>query len=216
MTDDDKYKPDEPRSPEAYDSRVIVSPDTRRGERIPPGQSRTRKWPVLHWGTVPQVSTDDWTLEVTGLVEQPLKLTWQEFLELPQVEVVSDFHCVTQWSRLDNLWSGVSVGELLGRARPLAKAQFAILHGYDGGFTTSLPLHEFAVEDALIALTHDGQPLDVDHGGPARAIVPQLYAWKSCKWIKAIELTENDQAGYWERGGYHMHGDPWTEERFGG
>jgi DMSO/TMAO reductase YedYZ molybdopterin-dependent catalytic subunit len=194
---------------------VIISPDTLRGERIPPGQTRTRKWPVLHYGFVPQIPLDRWLLEVKGLVEQPLRFNWEEFRALPRVKVYADFHCVTSWSRLDNVWEGVSVRELLARARPTPEAQYVVLKGYDSGWTTNLPLAEFLAEDVLLADTHDGLLLSTDHGGPVRAIVPRLYAWKSAKWLKWIELTSDNQPGYWEREGYHDHGDPWTEERYG-
>ena len=210
-----KYQAGEPRSPDRVEEGFIVSPDTYRESRIPPGQSRTRKWPVLHWGSVPNVSTEDWTLDVHGLVKQPLKLNWQQFLELPRVKVFADFHCVTRWSRLDNAWEGVSTQELLLRTNVADEANYVILHGYDDGFTTNLPLSDFLADDALIAFLHDGVELSANHGGPVRAIVPQLYAWKSAKWLKAIELVAEDHPGYWERCGYHNHGDPWTEERFG-
>jgi len=210
-----KYQAHEPRKPEDVPADLIISPDTRRAERVPPGQSRTRKWPVLHYGRVPLVPLERWTLEVRGLVEQPLKFTWEEFQDLPRVKVFSDFHCVTRWSRLDNVWEGVSARELLQRAGVKPEAKFVVLTGYDDGWTTNLPLDEFAQEDCLLADLHDGHPLNADHGGPVRAIVPRLYAWKSAKWIRAIELTPNNRPGFCERNGYHDHGDPWTEERFG-
>ena len=210
------YQKTPPRSPEELDvPEAIISPDTRRAERLPPGQSRTKKWPVLQYGAIPQITTDQWELSVAGLVEQPFTLSWQELLELPSVQVYADFHCVTQWSRLDNLWQGVSTRYLLGRAGVKPEARFVVLHGYDDGFTTNLPLEDFLAEDALVAYRHDGHLLNADHGGPVRAIVPQLYAWKSAKWLCGIELTAENQPGVWERGGYHDHGDPWTEERFG-
>jgi DMSO/TMAO reductase YedYZ molybdopterin-dependent catalytic subunit len=215
MADEHKYQPGDAPRPEDVGGEVIISPDTRRENRIPPGQSRTRKWPVLHATTVPHVPREAWSLEVAGLVEQPLRLNWAEFQELPRVRVFADFHCVTRWSRLGNLWEGVSVREILGRARPLPQARYAIAHGYDGGWTTNMPLADCLAEDALLADLHDGEPLDPDHGGPVRLIVPRLYAWKSAKWIRGLELTAEDQPGYWERGGYHNHGDPWSEERFG-
>ncbi len=214
-SDSAKYQHGDPRPPEALAPDVIISPDTRRANRIPPGQSRTRKWPVLHWGRVPQVPLDRWRLEVRGLVEQPLRLTWEEFRALPRVQVYSDFHCVTRWSRLDNVWEGVAAQELLRRAGVRPDARFVLLHAYDDGWTTNLPLDDFDQPDVLLADTHDGQPLSADHGGPVRAVVPRLYAWKSAKWIRAIELRADDRPGYWERGGYHNHGDPWTEERYG-
>jgi DMSO/TMAO reductase YedYZ molybdopterin-dependent catalytic subunit len=142
--------------------------------------------------------------------------TWEEFLQLPRVRVFADFHCVTRWSRLGNLWEGVSTREMIQRAGgPLPEAGFVLAHGYDRGFTTNVPLADFLAEDSLIAISHDGEPLSEDHGGPARLIVPRLYAWKSAKWLKGIELLEHDRAGFWESNGYHMRGDPWTEERHG-
>jgi len=193
---------------------AIVSPDTRRSRRIPAGQSETKKWPVLDASGPPQINLKAWKLRVFGLVRQPVEWGWEEFLKLPQVRVFSDFHCVTRWSRLGNVWEGVSTREILERAGgPLPEAGFVLARGYDRGFTTNVPLADFLAEDALIAITHDGEPLTLDHGGPARLIVPQLYAWKSAKWLKAIELLDRDQAGFWESNGYHMRGDPWREER---
>lgn len=202
--------------PDSQPSDVIISPDTRRDNRVPPGQSRTFKWPVLDAYGPPEITLEDWRMAIFGLVNQEVTLTWQQFMDLPRVKVFADFHCVTRWSRLGNLWEGVSVKtllELAGGAKPEAK--FVLAHGYDFGFTTNLPLHEFLQEDALVAITHDGEPLTKEHGGPARLIVPQLYAWKSAKWLSGIELLDKDRSGFWERNGYHNHGDPWTEERFG-
>lgn len=214
--DDPKYQSGDAPRPGEMPAEVIVSPDTRRANRIPPGQTRTRKWPVLHASYVPEVSTATWSLTVRGLVERPFQLTWEQFRALPRVEVFSDFHCVTTWSRLGNLWGGVSVREILSRAGVQPAARFVIAGGFDGGWTTNMPLVDFDVEDALLADSHDGEPIDADHGGPVRLIVPRLYAWKSAKWVNSIELSARDEPGYWERGGYHNHGDPWTEERFGG
>jgi DMSO/TMAO reductase YedYZ molybdopterin-dependent catalytic subunit len=132
------------------------------------------------------------------------------------VRVFSDFHCVTRWSRLGNLWEGVSTRELVTRAGGLQpEAKYVLAHGLDGGWTTNLPVEDFLVEDALIALSHDGQPITAEHGGPVRLIVPQLYAWKSAKWLCRLEFLAQDRAGFWERNGYHMHGDPWQEQRYG-
>ncbi len=195
---------------------LIVSPDTRRPKRLPPGQSLTRKWPVLDASGPPSIDLARWKLSLKGLVATPREWDWAAFNELPRVKVLSDFHCVTKWSRLDNQWEGVSTTELAnlaGGVRPEAK--FVLIHGYDGGWTTNLPLEEFLADDALVATTHDGEPLSVEHGGPARLIVPRLYAWKSAKWISEIEFIENDLAGFWGRNGYHMRGDPWKEERYG-
>jgi DMSO/TMAO reductase YedYZ molybdopterin-dependent catalytic subunit len=212
--DDPKYQSGDPAGPEEQAPGVIVSPDTLRAQRVPPGQARTRKWPVLHYGHVPHVSLERWRLEVRGLVERPLTLTWTEFQALPRVQVFADFHCVTRWSRLGNVWEGVSTRELLQRAEVRPEAKYVVPTGYDSGWTTNLPLDAFLAEDALFADTHDGEPLSADHGGPVRLIVPRLYAWKSAKWVKGVELVAEDRAGYWEQGGYHMHGDPWRQERF--
>jgi DMSO/TMAO reductase YedYZ molybdopterin-dependent catalytic subunit len=195
---------------------AIISPDTLRENRIPPGQSRTVKWPVLDAFGPPRIKAEDWKLSLFGLVNNPIDFTWAQFNELPRVKVFADFHCVTRWSRLDNTWEGVSVKELIalaGGAKPEAK--YVVAYGYDGGWTTNLPFDEFLVDDALVATHHDGVPLTIEHGAPARLIVPRLYAWKSAKWLGGIELLPEDKAGFWERNGYHMHGDPWAEERFG-
>ncbi len=194
---------------------MIISADTKRSHRIPPGQSQTMKWPVLDASGTPSIDMAKWRLDVFGLVENEVSLDWDAFQALPRVEVFSDFHCVTRWSRLNNTWSGVATRTLLEMAKPKPEAKFVLLHGYDYGWTTNLPLADFQSEDALIATHHDGQPLEPDHGGPARAVVPLLYAWKSAKWIGGIELLSEDRAGFWERNGYHMYGDPWKEQRFG-
>lgn len=211
---DPKYQPGDPRRADDQPADVIVSPDTRRADRIPPGQSRTRKWPVLDAHGTPQVPLESWRLQVFGLVERPLAYTLAEFRALPRVKVFADFHCVTRWSRLGNIWEGVPTRELLSRAGIQPAARFVVCHGYDNQWTTNLPLADFLAEDALLADTHDSQPIAADHGGPVRGMVPQLYAWKSAKWICGIELVADDQPGYWERGGYHLRGDPWAEQRF--
>jgi DMSO/TMAO reductase YedYZ molybdopterin-dependent catalytic subunit len=212
----DKLQPGAPATPGELPPGIIISPDTRREERIPPGQSRTRKWPILDAYGAPSIDMADWRLEIGGLVERPVSLSWAQFNQLPQTQVFADFHCVTRWSRLGNLWQGVStatLAQLAGTISPLAR--YVLVHGYDHGWTTNLPLEHFLAEDALIATHHDGEALAPEHGGPARLIVPLLYAWKSAKWIAGIEFLEHDHAGFWERNGYHMNGDPWKEERFG-
>ncbi|MGH7136577.1 MAG: sulfite oxidase-like oxidoreductase, partial [Pirellulales bacterium] len=208
--DSAKYQPGDPPGPEATEPGTIISPDTRRAERVPPGQSRTRKWPVLDAFGPPRIDLDHWSLRVFGLVERELTFSLREFQALPRVRVFADLHCVTTWSRLGNVWEGVSTRELLDRAGIRPAAKFVVCHAYDNGWTTNLPLAHFLSADALLADKHDGQPITIEHGGPVRGMVPQLYAWKSAKWIKAIELVAEDQAGYWEELGYHMHGDPWT------
>jgi DMSO/TMAO reductase YedYZ molybdopterin-dependent catalytic subunit len=214
--DDPKYQHSEPATPDQVPSGIVISPDTRRSNRIPPGQSRTRKWPVLDAFGPPIMDLSRWELKISGLVERPLTFTLAEFRALPRVKVFADFHCVTKWSRLSNVWEGVSTRELLNRAGIVPSARFVVCHGYDNNWSTNLPLSDFLQEDCLLADLHDGMPISLEHGGPVRGMVPQLYAWKSAKWISGIELVEADRAGFWEQGGYHMHGDPWTEERFRG
>jgi DMSO/TMAO reductase YedYZ molybdopterin-dependent catalytic subunit len=193
---------------------VIVSDDARRAQRVPPGQSRTLKWPVLDASGPPPLNLARWQFQTLGLVRNPVSWNWEEFQKLPRVKVFADFHCVTRWSRLGNLWEGVSTRELIERSGGLLDdARFVVAHAYDQGWTTNLPLEHFLAEDALVALSHDGEPLSEEHGGPARLIVPQLYAWKSAKWIGAVEFVARDRAGFWERNGYHLRGDPWKEER---
>lgn len=205
-----------PPAPEDMTGDVIISPDTRRTNRIPPNQSRTRKWPVLDASGPPSIDLERWRFRLAGLVAAPLEWNWKEFLQLPHVKVFADFHCVTRWSRLGNVWEGVSTRELMARAGgALPEARFVLAYGYDRGWTTNLPLKDFLAEDALVAICHDGEPLSLEHGGPARLIVPHLYAWKSAKWVAGVELLQEDSAGFWERNGYHMRGDPWEEERFG-
>lgn len=212
-----KLQTETPPTPDTQGEGVIISPDTRRDNRIPPGQSRTRKWPVLDAAGPPKIDMAQWRLELGGLTAKPLSLTWEEFNALPRTRVFADFHCVTRWSRLGNLWEGVSTRHLAELAGPIdPKAKFVLAYGYDFGWTTNLPLEHFLAEDAMVATHHDGEPLTVEHGGPARLIIPSLYAWKSAKWLGAIEFIEHDKAGFWERNGYHMLGDPWQEQRFGG
>jgi DMSO/TMAO reductase YedYZ molybdopterin-dependent catalytic subunit len=203
-------------SPEGLPAEIIVSPDARRPDRIPPGQSRTRKWPVLDASGAPELTTERWQFRLSGLVGKPVCWDWQEFSQLPRVRVFSDFHCVTRWSRLGNLWEGVSTRELLRLAGGAgADARYVMVHGYDRGWTTNLPLADFLAEDALVAILHDGEPITPEHGGPARLIVPRLYAWKSAKWVAGVELMAEDRPGFWEANGYHMRGDPWNQERYG-
>ena len=195
---------------------IVVSPDTRRPDRIPPGQTRTRKWPVLDASGPPAIDRANWRFRVAGLVGKEVVWDWETFSKLPRVKVFADFHCVTRWSRLGNLWEGVSTRHLLELARGAdPKAQFVMAYGYDRGWTTNLPLADFLAEDALVAIFHDGEAISTEHGGPARLIVPRLYAWKSAKWVAGVELTEQDRPGFWEANGYHMRGDPWQEERYG-
>ena len=196
--------------PQSADTRI----DSPRNEpRLPPGQIKTDKWPVLHYGSVPTVDLATWSLQVDGLVEQPLRWTWDEFKSLPRVQVFSDIHCVTRWSRYDNLWEGVSIREVLRRATPKPESRFVVIHA-EQGFTTNLPFSELAQDDVLLADTHDGQPLTPEHGWPLRLVVPRRYFWKSAKWVTRLELVDRDAPGFWERNGYHNEADPWREERY--
>jgi DMSO/TMAO reductase YedYZ molybdopterin-dependent catalytic subunit len=187
--------------------------DARTGHRLPPGQVETRKWPVLHAGRVPDVDLARWRFSVRGLVDRPYALSWEELNALPRQETVCDIHCVTRWSRFDNVFGGVPVRSLLERAGVQAEARFALVHA-EQGYTTNLPLEDLDRDANLLALSWGGEPLTPEHGGPVRLLVPHLYFWKSAKWVTGIELLARDQAGFWEEGGYHMHGDPWQEERF--
>jgi DMSO/TMAO reductase YedYZ molybdopterin-dependent catalytic subunit len=209
----DKYQTGVPPTAVDVPPGTIISPDTERAQRVPPGQSRTRKWPVLDAGEPPPIDVAQWRLTFSGLVEPALSFDWQQFQALPHTRVLADFHCVTRWSRLGNLWEGVLVREILGRTRIDPAARFVLVRA-ELGWSTNLPLEHFLAEDALFADRHDGAPLEHVHGGPVRLIVPRLYAWKSAKWVRSVELRAEDSAGLWEQGGYHMRGDPWREERF--
>ncbi len=188
----------------------VSRPET---ERLPPGQHLVKNWPVLDLGVQPQISPSSWRLDVLGFVEKRLSLDWATFQAIEQSTRVSDIHCVTTWSRYDNRWEGVSTRDLLDLAMPTAEAQHVLLTSYDG-YTTNLPLADFAAEDAILATAWEGQPLTVEHGGPMRLVVPHLYFWKSAKWLNRIELIGADRAGFWEKNGYHMYGDPWREQRY--
>lgn len=182
--------------------------------RIPAGQTEVRNFPVLDLGIQPDIPLNEWSLRVFGLVQRDITLDWAAYQAMPQIEDVSDFHCVTRWSQLDMEWAGISASELLLRAGPLPEAGFVTLHCYDG-YTTNLPLEALLDDDVIIAHSVFGQPLSIEHGGPVRLVVPKRYAWKSPKWLKAIELHAEDRPGFWEVRGYHNEADPWLEQRFG-
>jgi len=202
------------------DERQLLQKRMKQSGRLPPGQAATIKWPVLHTGDVPKFDPATWEFKVGGLVEAPLELSWKEFLALPQATVTSDFHCVTKWSTFDNRWEGVPFREILKRVRPKPEATHVMALGHVGparyGYSTNVPLADLDREDVLLVLRHNGEPLDPEHGGPLRLLVPHLYAWKSAKWLRGLIFMEEDKAGYWERLGYHMRGDPFREERFSG
>jgi DMSO/TMAO reductase YedYZ molybdopterin-dependent catalytic subunit len=183
--------------------------------RLPPGQSLTLKWPVLHTGSVPRFDPQMWDFRVFGLVAELLRFTWQEFERLPQTEVLADMHCVTRWSRFDNRWGGVAATELMQRVNVKPAARAVMVHA-ERGYTSNLPLADFLRPTTLFALRHDGEPLAADHGYPLRLVVPHLYAWKSVKWVRGIELLENDAPGFWEQNGYHIYGEPFREQRYSG
>jgi DMSO/TMAO reductase YedYZ molybdopterin-dependent catalytic subunit len=186
--------------------------EMQREGRLPPGQSLTLKWPVLHYGSVPRFDPAKWDFKVWGLVA-PLRFTWEEFNRLPMVKTHSDFHCVTRWSRFNNDWQGVAFQAILRLAPPKPGASHVLVHA-EQGFTANVPLADLDREDVLLATHHDGQPLTPDHGYPLRLIVPHLYAWKSVKWVRGLEFLDHDVPGFWEQNGYHMYGDPFREQRF--
>lgn len=181
--------------------------------RVPPGQTLTDKFPVLSFGPTPRFNPDRWDFRVVGLIAEPLRFTYEQFRALPQTKLVADFHCVTTWSRLDNLWEGVAVKDLMKFVKLAPDARYVVIH-CDGGYTTNLPREAFLDDDVMLAHRHDGRDLEPDHGWPLRLVVPKLYAWKSAKWVRAIEFTDRDRRGFWEVRGYHNHADPWQEERY--
>ena len=170
-------------------------------------------WPVLSAEVTPTLATDAWTFSVDGLVEQPTTWSWDEIHALPESTYSGDIHCVTTWSKLGMEWSGVSVDTLLGIARPLPTAAFVLARSHTG-YTTNLPLADVIEGMAWVAWEVDGEPLPRDHGGPARLLVPHLYFWKSAKWVRGLVMMPDDEPGFWEQSGYHLHGDPWLEERY--
>jgi len=202
-------------SPAASDSRPLGSgPPNRHGmPRLPVGQTETKKWPVLDLGIVPRIDVASWRLAVDGAVESPLSLGWQDLLALPQVEDVSDFHCVTGWSRMDLRFGGVRLETVLALARPRPSATHLLQRARDA-YTTDLPLEEALKPDVLLVHTVDGAPLPVEHGGPCRVVTPELYAWKGAKWINRIEVLDRNVPGYWESNGYSDTAHPWRNDRY--
>ncbi len=183
-------------------------------KRLPPGQTLTQKWPVLDLGVRPNIPTNEWSLSVSGLVENQLSWDWPAFMDLAQVEIETDIHCVTTWSRFGNTWRGVSAKTLLEAVKPKPQARFLIFHSHDG-YSTNVPMARFNDDGVLLAHTWQGEPISREHGGPVRVVIPKLYFWKSAKWVKHITFLEDDAPGYWEVRGYHNDGDPWKEERYG-
>jgi DMSO/TMAO reductase YedYZ molybdopterin-dependent catalytic subunit len=182
--------------------------------RLPPGQYLTEKWPVLHAGSVPSTDLATWDFKIFGEVEEPLTLSYDGLLALPQMQVTADIHCVTRWSRFDTTFEGVHWRELAKLVRPKATAHFVLAHA-EQGFTSNVPLAALEADDSLVAWAADGEPLEPEHGWPLRLVVPSRYFWKSAKWLRGLEILSTDQPGFWERYGYHNDADYWKEERYG-
>jgi len=191
-------------------------PDHLDTERIPPGQHLTQDFPVLSAGPTPHVALDDWTLTLQFGNKIRASWTWNEFDALPKTSIRADIHCVTRWSKLDTIWQGVSVDDLLQAADIASEPGLFVMAHCDGGYTTNLSLADLTDGKAIVASHYDGQPLLPTHGGPARLLVPHLYLWKSAKWVRRLRFMEKDQPGFWESLGYHNHGDPWKEQRYAG
>ncbi len=196
--------------------RRLITGQTDEGQlnRLPPGQRKVTNWPVLDLGLMPDVSKSDWRMTADGLVENPVTLNYEQLLALPQTETVSDIHCVTKWSRFDNMWNGVATRDLIALVRPKAEARHVVFHALDG-YTTNVSFDAFAAGDAMVAHMWEGYPITRQHGGPVRIVIPRFYLWKSAKWVKRIEFSRDDRPGFWEERGYHNVGDPWKEERYG-
>lgn len=195
------------------DDNIIKSSDTLRDERIPPGQRITDKFPVLHHGPVMKIDTSKWRFTISGLVDKPLDLNFEEFSNLKRVKVFADIHCVTTWSKLGTLWEGPGTSIIRELVNIKPEAKFVIVHAA-GNFSTNIPVEDFFQPDVLLALKYDDKPLSAEHGFPVRLVVPRLYFWKSAKWVTGVEFISKDRPGFWESVGYHNHGDPWQEERY--
>jgi DMSO/TMAO reductase YedYZ molybdopterin-dependent catalytic subunit len=194
-------------------TRGFLGRPPAESSRVPPGQYLTRDFPVLSAGPTPYTPLDKWDFTIRGTVDEPVSWSWAEFQALPHEKVTVDIHCVTKWTKLDTTWSGVSLDTLLNAASGQASHALAFC---DGGYTTNVPLADLRGGKAWIVDEYDGRPLDPEHGGPARLLVPHLYFWKSAKWIRGVELRSADQPGFWEMFGYHNYGDPWKEQRYQG
>jgi DMSO/TMAO reductase YedYZ molybdopterin-dependent catalytic subunit len=182
-------------------------------QRVPPGQWVTKQWPVLHYGGVPRANLQAWDFRVYGLVEQSLRLSYDELLAMPKTQVKADIHCVTRWSLLDSTWEGVAFADLVKLVRPKPEALFVMAH-CEQGYTTSVPLEVLMGADVLLCTKRDGQDLTPEHGWPLRLFVPAKYFWKSAKWLRGLEFMAQDRLGFWEQAGYNNSADPWREERF--
>jgi DMSO/TMAO reductase YedYZ molybdopterin-dependent catalytic subunit len=187
--------------------------DTASSARVPPGQHVVNDFPVLSAGPTPRVALSEWSFSVIGEIDEPKRWSWEEFRKLPSAGITVDIHCVTKWSKLDTTWTGVSLDTIMEGVETAAEYAVAFC---DGGYTTNLPLDDLTGGKAWVAFEYDGRPLDPEHGGPARLLVPHLYLWKSAKWVRGIKLQNEDEPGFWESNGYHMRGDPWREQRYWG
>jgi DMSO/TMAO reductase YedYZ molybdopterin-dependent catalytic subunit len=187
--------------------------EAREETRLPPGQYLVEHFPVLSAGPTPTTALEEWSFSIAGEVAEPKVWTWEEFRALPSEEVRADIHCVTKWSKLDTTWEGVSIDTLLEDVEHDAAYALAFC---DGGYTTNLPVEDVLDGKAWIAFAYEGDDLELEHGGPARLLVPHLYFWKSAKWVRGIRLLDHDEPGFWESYGYHMYGDPWREQRYWG
>ncbi|QGQ98104.1 sulfite oxidase-like oxidoreductase [Paenibacillus psychroresistens] len=182
--------------------------------RVPAGQKVTESFPVLHHGEVPYyINMGNWDLKIFGLVDEEYTFTYKEFMQLPRTQFGNDIHCVTTWSKLDNVWEGIAISDLLKFFHIKETAKFVMLHA-EHGWSTNLPIEDFLKETSFLAIKHNGELLSPDHGYPVRMVVPHLYFWKSAKWLRGIEFLEKDKPGFWEKNGYHMYGDPWKEQRY--
>lgn len=199
----------------AFNKKDTDQQKAKYQDKLPPGQAVTLKWPVLHVGSVPQFNPASWDFYIRGAVQQSKRFTWAEFSALPTIEQVSDMHCVTQWSKFDSTFEGIPVAEVMKHVELLPEASHVMIHA-SGGYTTNLSLADFLDDDVIFALKYEGQPLEQDHGYPVRLLVPKLYLWKSAKWVNGLEFLAGDRPGFWENYGYHMRGNPWQEERYGG
>lgn len=197
-----------------YDNPRRNLEDKMKNEgRLPPGQSATLKFPVLHYGPVPHIDVSKWSLRAYGLVQQETAFTWEEFQQLPATTITCDIHCVTRWSKFDTVWEGVLFRDFVARVGLKPSANYVIFHA-EHGFTSNLPLEVAMGDDVLLAYKYDGKLLEPDHGFPVRSLVPQKYFWKSAKWIHGVEFTSEDQLGFWEQAGYHNNADPFEEQRY--
>lgn len=194
--------------------KQITSPDVYRKERVPAGQFLTNSFPVLHYGQTPKIDIKNWTFKIWNSVSLELELSYEIFSRFPKVQLHCDIHCVTKWSKLDTHWVGVQAKELLNVFTPDPSSTHVLVHAWNN-WSTNLTLEDFFQDDVVFATEYEGQPVTAEHGGPVRLVVPRLYFWKSAKWVTGVQFLSKEVLGFWEKYGYHSHGDPWKEERYG-